>query len=144
MKENKGGQEETSAIKKIFGQREKMAIEKVSYWGDVRKGLKDKMHKINTIQSSNVRKHLESLMADLEQQKMRFLDHENKKALDEDSDEEVIQGYERKKELGRVEVHDIGTSPDHFIYDIQQIELELTQMMELKLAYETEINDKNA
>jgi hypothetical protein len=50
MKEkNNENQQETSAIKKIFGQREKMAIEKVSYWGDVRKGLKDKMNKINSM-----------------------------------------------------------------------------------------------
>ena len=37
--EDKPSIEDTSALKKIFVQREKVAIEKVNYWGDMRKGL---------------------------------------------------------------------------------------------------------
>lgn len=69
--------EDNNNLKKIFMDREKVAIQKVNLWDDMRKGLKEKINRVNSIQSSNVQNTLISLMKDLEKQKIKLLDVDN-------------------------------------------------------------------
>ena len=46
--------EDMNAIQKVFQENEKKATLKVNYWGDMRKGLNEKLKRISNISSSNV------------------------------------------------------------------------------------------
>ena len=52
--EKQAEEKDTNAVQKIFGHQHRMALEKVNYWGDMRKGIKDKLERINNITGSNV------------------------------------------------------------------------------------------
>ena len=123
-----------------------MALEKVNYWGDMRKGIKDKLERINNITSSNVHGQLKGLLKDLETQQQKLTDHPNKQnhhsSDEEDTLNDTKEDKQEHKKVYKLYINK-ATEPDPTIFDLPRIQKDMTIFQSLVDEHQREMDEKN-
>ena len=142
--------DDMNSIQRVFEQNEKKATQKVNYWGDMRKGLSEKLQRVSNISSSNVMNQLQMLLNDLAEQKQRITENGKRKRKRSDGSDNGSDDFgsdedndnNNNNNRGYVRTRDAGTEPDNDIFDLGQIEKELQIFQRLNDQYQQEMMER--